>query len=98
LKATSRWTVGWRDFAAGSRDDLVVFGHSHIPCRQSTRISGSSTPPHPTNGANLIAPSASSKIEYGHLTRAEIAEYWLSVRHKDGNASGAYSVGVTTRG
>jgi hypothetical protein len=25
-------------------------------------------------------------------------EYWLSVRHKDGNATGAYSVGVTIRG
>lgn len=25
-------------------------------------------------------------------------EYWLSVRHGDGNANGAYSVGATTRG
>jgi hypothetical protein len=25
-------------------------------------------------------------------------EYWLSVRHKGSNATGAYSMGVTTRG
>ncbi|MFZ1114415.1 MAG: hypothetical protein WAN44_01135 [Propionibacteriaceae bacterium] len=25
-------------------------------------------------------------------------QYWLSVRHKDGNATDVYSVGATTRG
>jgi hypothetical protein len=32
------------------------------------------------------------------LRQLQPGEYWLSVRHKDGNATGAYSVGVTTRG
>jgi hypothetical protein len=32
------------------------------------------------------------------LGQLQPGEYWLSVRHKDGNATGAYSVGVTTRG
>jgi hypothetical protein len=32
------------------------------------------------------------------VRKLQPGEYWLSVRHKDGNATGAYSVGVTTRG
>jgi hypothetical protein len=32
------------------------------------------------------------------VRKLQHGEYWLSVRHKDGNASGAYFVGVTTRG
>ena len=32
------------------------------------------------------------------LRQLQPGEYWLSVRHKDGNATGAYPVGVTTRG
>ena len=32
------------------------------------------------------------------VRKLQPGEYWLSVRHKDSNASGAYSVGVTTRG
>jgi hypothetical protein len=30
------------------------------------------------------------------VRKLQPGEYWLSVRHKDGNATGAYSVGVTT--
>ena len=32
------------------------------------------------------------------VRKLQPGEYWLSVRHKDGNATGAYSVGVTTPG
>jgi hypothetical protein len=32
------------------------------------------------------------------LRQLQPGEYRLSVRHKDGNATGTYSVGVTTRG
>ena len=32
------------------------------------------------------------------VRKLQPGEYWLSVRHKDGNANGAYSVGVTIRG
>ena len=32
------------------------------------------------------------------VRKLQPGEYWLSVRHKDGNATGAYSVGVTIRG
>jgi hypothetical protein len=32
------------------------------------------------------------------VRKLQPSEYWLSVRHKDGNASGAYAVGGTTRG
>jgi hypothetical protein len=34
----------------------------------------------------------------GIVRKLQPGEYWLSVRHKDGNANGAYSVGVTIRG
>lgn len=32
------------------------------------------------------------------VRKLQPGEYWLSVRHGDGNANGAYSVGATTRG
>jgi hypothetical protein len=32
------------------------------------------------------------------VRKLQPGEYWLSVRHKDGNTTGAYSVGVTTPG
>ena len=32
------------------------------------------------------------------VRKLQPGEYWLSVRHKDGNATSAYSVGVTIRG
>ena len=32
------------------------------------------------------------------VRKLQPGEYWLSVRHNDGNTTGAYSVGVATRG
>jgi hypothetical protein len=32
------------------------------------------------------------------VRKLQPGEYWLSVRHRDGNTTGAYSVGVTTPG
>jgi Calcineurin-like phosphoesterase superfamily domain len=55
--------VGWRDFAAGSPESTLSSSVTPISrCRQSTVISGSSTPAHPpTNAASLIGPSVSSR-------------------------------------
>jgi hypothetical protein len=54
----NRSSVGWRDFAADSPEPTSSSSVTHISrCRQSTVISGSSSPAHPpTKGASLIAP------------------------------------------
>jgi methylphosphotriester-DNA--protein-cysteine methyltransferase len=31
------------------------------------------------------------------VRKLQLGEYWRSMRHKDSNATGAFSVGVTTR-
>jgi hypothetical protein len=55
-------------------------------------------------GRSLVSRTSSSSV--GQVRSPEVpdgrvlqaGEYWLSVCHKDGNATGAYSVGVTTWG
>jgi hypothetical protein len=44
----------------------------------------------------VVEQVGSPEVPDGRVLQA--GEYWLSVCHKDGNATGAYSVGVTTRG
>jgi hypothetical protein len=52
----------------------------------------------PDPGAVLAWDDGGSAANVRIVRKLQPGEYWLSVRHKDGNATGAYSVGVTTRG
>ena len=46
------------------------------------------------HGTTTVAAPPTARI----ARKLQPGQYWLSVRHKDGNATGVYSVGATTRG